>query len=49
MNLFDPDLQLINTKPMIKNKIKELLGGLKKLKIQIVIMLKYKKRKDCKT
>ena len=25
LNLFDPELQLINTKPMIKNKLKELL------------------------
>ena len=26
LNLFDPELQLINTKPMIKNKLKELLA-----------------------
>ena len=25
LNLFDPELQLINNKPMIKNKLKELL------------------------
>ena len=25
-NIFDPELQLINTKPMIKNKLKELQG-----------------------
>ena len=24
LNLFDPELQLINTKPVIKNKLKEL-------------------------
>ena len=32
LNLFDPELQLINTKPMIKNKLKELLSELKKFK-----------------
>ena len=26
LNLFDPELQLINTKPMIKSKLKELLA-----------------------
>ena len=25
LNLFDPELQLINTKPVIKNKLRELL------------------------
>ena len=29
LNLFDPELQLINTIPMIKNKLKELLNELK--------------------
>ena len=32
-NLFDPELQLINTKPMIKNKLKQLLSELKKFKV----------------
>ena len=32
-NLFDPELQLIHTKPMIKSKLKELLSELKKLKV----------------
>ena len=32
-NLSDPELQLINTKPMIKNKLKELLRELKKFKV----------------
>ena len=32
LNLFDPELQLINTKPMIKSKLKELLGKFKKFK-----------------
>ena len=33
LNVFDPELQLINTKPMIKNKLKELLS-LKSLKLR---------------
>ena len=32
LNLFDPELQLINTKPVIKNKLKELLSELKKFR-----------------
>ena len=32
MNIFDPQSQLINTKPIIKNKFKELLSELKKFK-----------------
>ena len=31
LNLFDPEVQLINTKPMIKNKLKELLRKLGKV------------------
>ena len=30
LNLFDPELQLVNTKPMIKNRLKEFLSELKK-------------------
>ena len=30
LNIFDPELQIINNKPMIKNKLKELLSELKK-------------------
>ena len=48
MNLFDPELQLINTKPVIKNKLKELLSELKKFKVQTILVLDYKKRNDCK-
>ena len=48
MNLFDPELQLINNKPMIKNKLKELLSDLKKFKVQKILALEYKKRHDCK-
>ena len=34
LNLFDPELQLINIKLMIKKKLKELLSELKKFKVQ---------------
>ena len=34
LNLFDQELQLINTKLMIKNKLKELLSELKKFKVR---------------
>ena len=33
LNLFDPELQLINTKPTIKNKSNYLLSVMKKCKI----------------
>ena len=33
INLFYPELQLIHTKPMIKNKLKELLSELKEIKV----------------
>ena len=42
---FDSELQLINTKPMIKNKFKEFLNELKKLKVQIILVLHSKKKK----
>ena len=48
LNIFDPELQLINTKPMIKNKLKELINALKKFEIQKILVLDYKKRNDCK-
>ena len=48
LNLFDPELQLINTKPIIRNKLKELLSELKKFRIQTILVLEYKKRNDCK-
>ena len=44
LNLFDPQLQLINTKPVIKNKLKELLSELKKFKVPTILALEYKKR-----
>ena len=34
LHLFDPELQLININPVIKNKIKELLSALKNLKFR---------------
>ena len=42
LNLLDPELQMINTKPIIKNKLKELLSELKKFKVQSIV-LEYKK------
>ena len=33
LKFFDPELQLINTKPTIKNKVKEFLSELKKFKV----------------
>ena len=43
LNLFDPELQLIKIKPMVKNKFKKLLSELKRLKVQTVLVLGYKK------
>ena len=44
LNLSHQELQLINTKPMIKNKLIELLSELKKCKVQTILFSKYKKR-----
>ena len=44
LNLFDPELQLIKPKPMIKNKLKTLKNKLKKFKVQSILILEYKKR-----
>ena len=38
LNIFDPELQLVNTKPMIKNKLKELLSEL--VKVQAILKFK---------
>ena len=43
--MFDPELELINTKFMIKNK---LLSELKKFKVESILVLEYKKRNDSK-
>ena len=48
MNLFDTVLQLINTKSMTKNKLKELLSELKKFKAHTIFVLEYSKRDDHK-
>ena len=48
LTVFYPELQLINTKPTIKNKLKELLSELKKFEVQRVLVLDHKKRNDCK-
>ena len=45
---FDPELQLVNTKPIIKSKLKELLSELKKFKVLTILALDYKIRNDCK-
>ena len=49
LNLFDSDFQLFNTKPMIKNKLKELLSELKKFEVQTILVLEYKKINNCKS
>ena len=48
MNIFDPELQLINTKPIIINKLKDLLGELEDFKIQTVLSGEFKKIVDHK-
>ena len=45
LNLFNPELLVINTKPMIKNNLKELLS---EFKAQSILVLDYKKRNTCK-
>ena len=45
LNLFDPELQLINTNSIIKNELKELLSALKKFKVHSKLVLQYKKKK----
>ena len=47
-NIFDPEILLINTKPGIKNKLKELLSEMKKFKVHTIFILDYKKRNDFK-
>ena len=46
VHLSDEELQLINTKLMIKNKLKELLSDVKKFNAQTKLVLEYKKRND---
>ena len=40
---FDPELQLINTKSVIKNKLRDILSDLKEFTVQIVLALGNKK------
>ena len=49
LNLFHPDLQLINTKPMIKNQLNELLSELKKVNVHAILVLWCKKISYSKT
>ena len=41
MNLFDPELQLVNTKPVIKKNKR--IVNLNFFKVQIILILDYKK------
>ena len=43
LNIFDPELQLINSNPMIKSKLKEFFSDLKKFKVHAILVLDYKK------
>ena len=47
-NSFDPELQVINTKPMIRKKLNKFLSEMKKFKVLVVLVLDYRKRNDCK-
>ena len=47
MILFDPKLQLINTKKVIK-RLKELLCELKEFKVHTILVLEYKEKNDQK-
>ena len=40
LNTFDPEFQLINSKPMIKNKLKEFLSEFKKFKVWVILVFK---------
>ena len=42
LNLFDPELQLIITKPVTENKLKELFNEVERFKIQTTSVLDYK-------
>ena len=48
LNLFDLELQLINIKPVIKNRLQELLNEMKKFIVQTKLNFDYKKIDDCK-
>ena len=42
LNLFDPELQLIITKPVTENKLKELFNEVERFKFQTTSVLDYK-------
>ena len=44
LNILNQELQLINTKPMIKKKLKELLNKLKKFKVQTIFSIQFSLR-----
>ena len=48
LNIFNPELQRINTKAIIKNILKEILSELKKFEVQTILVLEFKKKNDCK-
>ena len=48
LHLFDPELQVINSKPVIKNKLDELLSELTNFTSQTISVLHFKKRNDHK-
>ena len=48
LSLFHTESKLINTKPVIKIKLKELLNELKKFKVQTMLVLNFKKINDHK-
>ena len=48
-NLFNPELQLINAKSVIKSKLKDLFSELKQFKVQTVSVLENKKIDDHKS
>ena len=48
LNIFDPELQLINAKPMIQTKLKEFLSELKKFIFRTTLILGYKRINDHK-
>ena len=48
MHIFDPELKMINTKPMIKTNLGEMLSELKKSNVQTILVLHYNKTNDRK-
>ena len=38
LNIFYPEMQLLNTKPVIKNQLKSLLSEMEKFKLEIILV-----------